>query len=206
MLSLRIVCATLRKDLKAASIPCIDESGRYADFHALRYTFNTWLHTNGVPPRIAQELMRHSDRRLTDQVYLDSSLLALQESMRSIDGYQKWTHIWTHISGKTGHMASRVGETGEEGEIAGSPLIVGSRRSLAQSDEDCEWRDRRDSNPKSSDAQSQSEKGIPPLSPEALTQILTHFSGKDRQMLTQIVKRWGNLSDEMKRAVLRVVG
>jgi hypothetical protein len=77
---------------------------------------------------------------------------------------------------------------------------------LRQLDEDCEWRDRRDSNPKSSDAQSQSEKGIPPLSPEALTQILTHFSGKDRQMLTQIVKRWGNLSDEMKRAVLRVVG
>jgi hypothetical protein len=121
MLSLRIVCATLRKDLKAASIPCIDESGRYADFHALRYTFNTWLHTNGVPPRIAQELMRHSDRRLTDQVYLDSSLLALQESMRSIDGYQKWTHIWTNISGERGHMASRVGEAGEEGEIAGSP-------------------------------------------------------------------------------------
>ena len=99
---------------------------------------------NGVPPRIAQELMRHSDRRLADQVYLDSSLLPLQESMRSIDGYQKWTHI----SGKTGHLESRVGETGEEGEIAGSPLIVGSRRSLTQSDEDCEWRDRRDSNPR----------------------------------------------------------
>ena len=134
-------CATLRKDLKAASTPYIDESGRYADFHALRYTFNTWLQTNGVPPRIAQELMRHSDRRLTDQVYLDSSLLPLQESMRSIDGYQKWTHI----SGERGHMASRAGETGE---IAGTPLTVGSRRSLAQSDEDCEWRDRRDSNPR----------------------------------------------------------
>ena len=86
-------CATLRNDLEAASIPYIDESGRYADFHALRYTFNTWLQTNGVPPRIAQELMRHSDRRLTDQVYLDSSLLPLQECMRSMEGYPKWTHI-----------------------------------------------------------------------------------------------------------------
>ena len=92
--------------------------------------------------------MRHSDRRLIDQVYLDSSLLPLQESMRSIDGYQKWTHIWTHISGERGHMASRVGETGEEGEIAGTRLIVGSRCSLTQSVEDCEWRDRRDSNPR----------------------------------------------------------
>ena len=103
-------------------------------------------------------------------------------------------------------MGSRVGETGEKGEIVGSPLTVGSRRSLTQPDEICEWRDRRDSNPKLNDAQSQSEKGISSLSPEALTQKLTHFSGKDRQMLSQIVKRWGSLSDEIKRAVLRVVG
>ena len=199
-------CATLRKDLEVASIPYIDESGRYAYFHALRYTFNTWLQTNGVPPRIAQELMMHGDRRLTDQVYLDSSLLPLQESMRSIYGYQKWTHIWTHISGKTGHVASRVGETGESGEVAGTPLILGSRRSLTQSDEDCEWRDRRDSNPKSNDAQSNSEKGIPPFTKEQWTQIWTHFPGEDRQKLTRVVQRWGSLSDELKRAVLRVVG
>ncbi len=88
--------------------------------------------------------MRHSDRRVTDQVYLDSSLLPLQESMRSIDGYQKWTHI----SGERDHVASRVGETCEDGGIEGTPLIVGSRRSLTQSVENCEWRDRRDSNPR----------------------------------------------------------
>ena len=38
----------------------------------------------------------------------------------STDGLGEWTQIWTPISGKTGHMASRVGETGEEGEIAGT--------------------------------------------------------------------------------------
>ena len=70
----------------------------------------------------------------------------------------------------------------------------------------CECRDRRDSNPKSSDAQSHSGKGIPPLSPEALTQILTQIADEDRRMLSQIVERWGSLSDELKRAVLRVVG
>ena len=71
-------CVTLKKDLKTARIPKIHEGGRYTDFHALRYTFSTWLQANGVPPRIAQELMRHSDRRLTDQVYLDTSLLPFQ--------------------------------------------------------------------------------------------------------------------------------
>jgi len=44
------------------------------------------------------------------------------------------------------------------------------------------------------------------FSPEALTEILTEISGTDRQMLTRIVQRWSSLSDELKRAVLRVVG
>jgi predicted Fe-S protein YdhL (DUF1289 family) len=34
----------------------------------------------------------------------------------------------------------------------------------------------------------------------------THISGEDRQMLARIVQRWGSLSEELKRAVLRVVG
>ena len=45
--------------------------------------------------------MRHSDRRLTDQVYLDTSLLPLQECMRSIEGFGALTQILTHFSGKT---------------------------------------------------------------------------------------------------------
>jgi len=155
---------------------------------------------------MAQELMRHSDRRLTDQVYLDTSLLPLQECMRSIDGFGEWTQIWTQIPGETCPLASQTGETGEAGEIAGTPLTVGSGRSLTQPDERLRWRDRRDSNPKSSDVQSQSEKGIPPFTKEQWTQMWTHFSDEDRQQLSQIVKRWGSLSDELKRAVLRVVG
>ena len=43
------------------------------------------------------------------------------------------------------------------------------------------------------------------FSVEALIKILTEISRTDRQMLTQIVQRWGSLSDELKRAVLRVV-
>jgi len=43
-------------------------------------------------------------------------------------------------------------------------------------------------------------------SPEALIKILINLSDSDRRMLSQIVERWGSLSDELKRAVLRVVG
>ena len=43
------------------------------------------------------------------------------------------------------------------------------------------------------------------FSPEALTVILTEISGTDRQMLSQIVKRWGSLIEELKKAVLRII-
>ena len=111
-------------------------AGRFSDFHALRYTFNTWLHTNGVPQRMAQELMRHSDLRLTDQVYLDSSLLPLQDCMRSIGHKNKWTQKWTQISGETSHLASRVVGGDETVDSSESPLSVGSGRDLSQNDEE----------------------------------------------------------------------
>ena len=44
------------------------------------------------------------------------------------------------------------------------------------------------------------------FSPEALIKILTKISGTDRQILARIVQRWSSLSEELKRAVLRVVG
>ena len=43
-------------------------------------------------------------------------------------------------------------------------------------------------------------------STEALIKILTNLPDVDRRMLSQIVERWASLSDEFKRAVLRVVG
>ena len=44
------------------------------------------------------------------------------------------------------------------------------------------------------------------LSAEALTHILTNLTDVDRRMLSQIVERWGGLSDELKRAELAATG
>ena len=68
--------------------------------------------------------------------------------MRSREGFAPLTQILTHVSGKTCHLGSRVGETSEKVEIVGTPLTVGSGRSLTQPDERLRWRDRRDSNPR----------------------------------------------------------
>jgi hypothetical protein len=60
--------------------------------------------------------------------------------------------------------------------------------------------------PAGGDASTPANKRDSELSPEALTHILTNFTGEDRQMLSHVVERWGDLSDELKRAVLAVVG
>ncbi len=49
--------------------------GRTLDVHCLRHTFATLLSKSGVVPRMAQELMRHSDIRLTMNVYTYPQLI-----------------------------------------------------------------------------------------------------------------------------------
>jgi integrase len=70
-----------KKDLEAAGIPYMDALGRQADFHSLRHSFNTNLARAGVLPRVAMELMRHSDLRLTMKVYTDATQLPSAEGI-----------------------------------------------------------------------------------------------------------------------------
>ena len=65
----------LKKNLAAAGIAYKDLLGRQADFHGLRHTFGTNLSLAGVQPRVAMELMRHPDLRLTMKIYTDASML-----------------------------------------------------------------------------------------------------------------------------------
>jgi integrase len=59
----------LQADLEAAEIPFTDDSGRDFDFHAFRHTQGSLLAASGATPAVAMELMRHSDIRLTMNVY-----------------------------------------------------------------------------------------------------------------------------------------
>ena len=56
-------------DLAAAGIPKTDAHGRTLDIHCLRHTFATLLARNGASPSVAQKLLRHSDIRLTTNIY-----------------------------------------------------------------------------------------------------------------------------------------
>ena len=61
-----------RMDLETAGIPFLDESGQRLDYHALRKTFITRLSRFKVHPRLAMELARHSDLKLTMKNYTDA--------------------------------------------------------------------------------------------------------------------------------------
>ena len=100
----------LAKDLKACGIPVVDALGRRVDFHALRYTFATILARAGVPRRIAMELMRHSDSRLTDKVYVDTTSFPLFAEVTKLNP-PPLPLIASQKSGKTCPKSEKPGKT-----------------------------------------------------------------------------------------------
>jgi integrase/recombinase XerD len=63
-----------------------DHSGRYADFHSLRHLFITRLEQAGISPKMAQTLARHSDIRLTLNVYTHVDLHDQTAAIQSLPG------------------------------------------------------------------------------------------------------------------------
>jgi integrase len=74
----------LKIDLQAAGIEYKTEKGQ-ADFHALRHTFGTMLAVSGTTPQIAQKLMRHSDPKLTQNIYTHLSINELRDGRKLPD-------------------------------------------------------------------------------------------------------------------------
>jgi integrase len=74
----------LKVDAKRNGIEYRDESGRYADFHSLRYTWATFLQRNDIPQRFAMKLMRHSDMKLTAKVYTDETQLPIYDAIKGL--------------------------------------------------------------------------------------------------------------------------
>ena len=79
----------IRRVIEKAGIERFDAMGRKLDFHALRYTFATMLAWQGVSQRIVQELMRHSDPRLTANIYTDTALLSTFKAVERLDWNEK---------------------------------------------------------------------------------------------------------------------
>ncbi len=74
----------LVRDLAAVGIEEVDTIGRRIDFHALRHTFASLLAAAGVSQRVAMELMRHSDPRLTAKTYTDVTALPMFSELEKL--------------------------------------------------------------------------------------------------------------------------
>ena len=94
-----------RADLAAAGISYVNEKGEHADFHALRKTFATELANLQLPLRVAMELMRHSDPKLTTKVYTDAGMLPIWDAVGSLPMFND-TQIDTHKLVESGQLGS----------------------------------------------------------------------------------------------------
>jgi integrase len=74
----------LRRDLELAGIDYLVDGQGFADFHALRNTFNMRLKSAGLDTVVRQQFMRHSDPKLTDCTYMDPSKLPLASELAKL--------------------------------------------------------------------------------------------------------------------------
>ena len=66
----------------------VDGDGKFADFHALRHTFITNLSLANVSPKTAQLLARHSDIKLTMQIYTHVNPEEQAKAINSLPGFK----------------------------------------------------------------------------------------------------------------------
>jgi len=105
----------LKPDLEQAKIDYKDADGRQADFHSLRMTFGTMLAKNGVAPRTAMELMRHTDLRLTMNVYTDPSILNTSGAVEDLPDLTRPTEV---------KAARLTGTDGGPADISTKPKVL----------------------------------------------------------------------------------
>ena len=128
------------------------------------------------------------------------------EVVRNLPDEENLIKILTNISGKMGRNGSRVGEIEPLEKAAQTALNAASRLELSQSGDSETLVEVAGIEPARAGEGTPANKRDSAHSTEALIKILTNLTDEDRQLLTRIVERWGTTSDELKRAVLRVVG
>ena len=85
---------TLKDDLKLAGIEYETDDG-VLDFHALRHTFGTMLARHGVPPQIAQKLMRHANYNTTLKYYTHLTHGDLSKALKQLPTYESGRQVKT---------------------------------------------------------------------------------------------------------------
>jgi integrase len=108
---------TRQHDFERAGIDKPDAQGRIADLHALRATLGTRLARAGIPPQIAQRIMRHADYRTTLKHYTMLSHADTTAAMQRLPG-----GLGDSAGSVTGfHRASSSALQASENAVSASP-------------------------------------------------------------------------------------
>jgi integrase len=129
----------LRSDLAAAGVAYQDEEGRFLDFHGLRHTFGTNLAKGGVSPKLAQELMRHSDINLTMKIYTHVDLPDKAAAVERLPAFPDTSPKQQRATGTDSVVAGMVAvKTGDRGDSQGLSLRTDDQKGW--SSRNCEQR------------------------------------------------------------------
>ena len=96
----------LKVDAERVGVAYKDERGRYGDFHALRYTWATFMRKNGIGDNFARKQMRHQTIRQTDG-YTDEAQLPIYDSIKKLPRLMECTQIRAQILGSDGQNVAQ---------------------------------------------------------------------------------------------------
>ena len=114
---------SLLRDFKRANIERVDALGRFVHFHAFRKTFQTLGVRHGINQRSAQELLGHSDPRLTANVYTDVPALGLHGEVSKLPWFDgsapsdAHESVRTDVRGRFLHALSELVKIAQDADV-----------------------------------------------------------------------------------------
>ncbi len=171
-LAIAVTVKSRKKDkdgnnIEVKRIDTRDSAGRVIDVHALRHTFGTLLAKSGVSLQVAQRAMRHSDPKLTANVYTHLGLLDVAGAVNALPSLgascmpvqlaaQSGNSVAPTVAlriGFSSHKQANLGTRhdsvdvkGDKGDTSVSCPIDRGIRNMAQDGGREKWRAQQDSN------------------------------------------------------------
>ena len=106
----------LKVDEERVGVAYKDEQGRYADFHALRYTWATFMRRHGISDNFARKQMRHHSIQQTNG-YTDETQLPIYDAIKNLPRLGGCTQIRAQILVPEGQNVAQAVATGEGTKI-----------------------------------------------------------------------------------------
>jgi integrase len=163
------ICRTMpsmdshKRYLEKAGIAFEDEHRRRADFHALRHTYGTLLAKAGVAPRVAMSLMRHTDMRLTMNVYTDPRVFDMAGAVEMLPAMAAAELLAVQATGTDGAAGRSKSVSSPSAQIGVCTAVTGKDGECGESsstlEDDGHWQQK---SPSGKDGDHERVKGVEP--------------------------------------------